>query len=92
MESVIRGVLYSVTERKGKEKTENKLLDEIENVKMKLDTAASHFESESDPDLVEAIVYEMKSLSARYRYLLREAKSAGITKDVGNTMEHAAHN
>lgn len=89
MENVIRGVFYSVTEKRAKENTEDKIIKEIESIRTRLYTAASHFDNESDPDLVEAIIYEMKSLTARYRYLLREAKNAGITRDVLNTVEHS---
>ena len=33
---------------------------------------------ESDSDLIEACIYEMESLRARYRYLLRTAKNRGV--------------
>ena len=33
---------------------------------------------ENDSDLIEACIYEMESLRARYRYLLRQAKAGGI--------------
>jgi hypothetical protein len=58
-----------------------KLLLEIEAVKRGLDAVAGRFEFQSDPDLVEACIYEMQALAARYRYLTREARRNGITKD-----------
>ena len=33
------------------------------------------FEMESDPDLIEAYIYETQALRARYRYLLKIARS-----------------
>ncbi|NMA79686.1 MAG: DUF2508 family protein [Clostridiales bacterium] len=35
----------------------------------------------SDADLIEAIVYEGMALKARYRYLLRQAKSIGVCRE-----------
>lgn len=43
-----------------------------------IDAAQSRFEQEADPDLIEAAIYEMQSLRAKYRYLLRTARSQGI--------------
>ena len=37
------------------------------------------FEMESDPELIEAYIYEQKALAARYRYLLKIAKEQGHT-------------
>ena len=34
---------------------------------------------ESDSDLIEACIYEMEALRARYRYLLKAAREQGIT-------------
>jgi len=39
--------------------------------------AQTCFEMESDPDMIEAYIYEQKALSARYRYLLKTAKEQG---------------
>jgi hypothetical protein len=91
VEGAIVGAFDSVINKRSKADTNNNLLEEIENVKMRLDTAASHFESQSDPDLIEASIYEMKSLSARYRYLMREAKRTGVTKSINNILEHTGH-
>lgn len=88
MDSAIVGVFQFVTSHKSKEETENRLLNEIETVRLRLETVAAHFECQSDPDLVEACIYEMKSLSARYRFLLREAKKLGITGDSNQSLKH----
>jgi len=34
---------------------------------------------ESDSDLIEACIYEMEALRARYRYLLKAAREQGLT-------------
>ena len=44
-----------------------------------IDAAQSRFQQESDPDLIEAAIYELQSLRAKYRYLLRMARNEGIT-------------
>ncbi len=44
-----------------------------------MDAAQSRFEQETDPDLVEAGIFELQSLRAKYRYLLRVARSEGIS-------------
>lgn len=91
MEGAIVGAFESVLNKKGKVGTKNNLIEEMETVRTKLETATSHFESQSDPDLIEASIYEMKSLSARYRYLLREARQEGITKSMSDILEHTGH-
>lgn len=91
MDGAIAGVFQMVTNRKCKENrenTESKLIAEIETVRQSLETVAAHFESQSDPDLIEACIYETKSLSARYRYLLREAKEVGITRKTSSSLKH----
>ncbi|HEX2939391.1 MAG TPA: DUF2508 family protein [Ruminiclostridium sp.] len=88
MESAFSGVLEAVLNKRNKPELKVSLLEEIELIKLRLETVSSHFESQSDPDLVEACIYEMKSLSARYRYLLKEARSQGLTKNMDNILEH----
>jgi len=91
MDGVISGVFQLV--KSGKENVDDgkNLLWEIETVRESLETVSAHFEYQSDPDLVEACIYEMKSLSARYRYLIREAKKLGITKNISCSLEHSSH-
>ena len=55
------------------------LLTAIRDVCRLLDNAKLRFEMESDSDLIEACIYEMEALRARYRYLLRMARLQGIT-------------
>lgn len=91
MDSTIVGVLNLVTSKKGNTDIEKSLLIEIEAVRQNLETVAAHFEYQNDPDLIEACIYETKALTARYSYLIREAKKLGITKNVGCNLEHTTH-
>ncbi len=51
------------------------LLQEIESVKQSLETVNSNFENVSDPDLIDSYIYEMKAISFRYKYLLRQMQN-----------------
>lgn len=57
----------------------NQILEEIRNVCLEMEVVGSRFEIESDNDLIDACIYELEALRARYRYLLRIAKQEGIT-------------
>ena len=37
------------------------------------------FQMETDPELIESLIYEQKALRARYRYLLKTARQTGQT-------------
>lgn len=50
----------------------------IREVCARMNAAQSRFEQETDPDLVEAAIYELQSLRAQYRYLLRIAREEGV--------------
>jgi hypothetical protein len=78
MEGVITGVFHNVFKPKVIENSGSLLLSEIEAVRNGLTSVTARFEFQSDPDLVESCIYEMQALTARYRYLLREARRLGI--------------
>lgn len=62
-----------------------RLLEDIREVARQLEFAKAKFEFESDGDLIEATIYEMESLNARYRYLIKLAKSRQIkSEDIGS--------
>lgn len=52
------------------------LLQEINLTKLELETAYSHFENAIDPDLVSSCIYRINSIQERYKYLLKQLKSA----------------
>lgn len=49
----------------------DKLLEEIRLVKLQIQNATTRFEQTADADLVEAAIYELQALRARYRYLVK---------------------
>ncbi len=51
----------------------------IRDVCAAIDAVQSRFQMENDPDLVEGCIFELESLRAQYRYLLRTARQQGIT-------------
>ena len=55
------------------------IIDAIREVCALMDAAQNRFEQETDDDLIEAAIYEQQSLRAKYRYLLRLARSQGVT-------------
>ena len=60
------------------EESTNEVITAIRDVCIRLQNANTRFEMERDSDLIEACIYEIESLRARYRYLLRIAKKQGI--------------
>ena len=55
------------------------LLAEIREVCRQMQSANSRFANENDNDLVDACIYEMEALNARYRFLIKRAREVGIT-------------
>ena len=51
----------------------------IREVCAAIDAVQSRFQMETDPDLIEGCIFELESLRAQYRYLLRTARQSGIT-------------
>lgn len=81
MEKKIRLLSAEKLRAKETETPEQKLLNEIREVCRKIETAYENFGYEQDDDLVEASIYEIEALKARYRYLLRLAKSQNVTSE-----------
>lgn len=54
------------------------LVMQIRDTSQKLESAYSRFENELNEDLLDSIIYEIQSLKALYRYLLKRAKECGI--------------
>ena len=70
-------------------KKETPILDEIRSTVSMIHAMQQWFNTESDADLIEACVFQLESLEARYRYLLRMAKDRGLYHDAltGDTAE-----
>ena len=54
------------------------LLRQIRETSDRLNAAHNRFENESDEDLLDSVIYEIQSLKALYRYLLKKAKEEGL--------------
>ncbi len=54
------------------------ILLQIRDTSQRLQSAYSRFENESNEDLLDSIIYEIQSLKALYRYLIKQAKEKGI--------------
>lgn len=52
------------------------LLDELAEIKQRLDTARSHFDFDTDFDLVEADIFRISELEARYGHKLKQIKAS----------------
>lgn len=91
MDSAIAGVFPFAFPKQRKENGEKSILKEIEAVRMELASCAARYEFLKDPDLVEACIYEMKSLTAKHRYLLREAKRNGVRAQGNISLAHTEH-
>lgn len=63
---------------------DTKLLSDIREIELQIKAANQRFEAADDNDLVEASIYEIKALDAKYRYLIKLAKSKKMkSTDVG---------
>lgn len=89
MEGVIAGFLETAVHfrRTVVENTHDQLLAEIEAVKSRLECVSARFDQQSDPDLLEECIYEMQALTARYRYLTREARRKGVTRHLAASLQ-----
>ena len=50
------------------------ILGQIRRTKNKLEAAHRKFDVTEDDDLIEAVIFEIRSLTAQYRYLLKITK------------------
>lgn len=53
---------------------DEKLISEIKELKKELDLARRHFDFQVNFDLIDADIYHINSLEARYSYLIKIAK------------------
>ncbi|MDR1734094.1 MAG: YaaL family protein [Oscillospiraceae bacterium] len=54
------------------------LIEEIRDCCRQMDNVVSLFELESDDDLIEAAIYQMNALKARYAYLTKQARERNM--------------
>ncbi len=72
------GIVRKAEEKSGASLRDQQLIDDISDIKMKLNSAHSRFDYALDDELVESTIYEIESLESRYGYLLKQAKTRGI--------------
>lgn len=64
---------------KKQEKPENtQIIDELNRVEEQLRKNELLFNMSEDAEIIEAIIYERRSLQSRYTFLIRQAKEKGI--------------
>ena len=73
----LKSFYYNVI-KKPVSRTDDSLVIQIRETSQKLESAYSRFENELNEDLLDSIIYEIQSLKALYRYLLKRAKECGI--------------
>lgn len=66
-------ILHSLLKTK-KEDPEQQLRERIVDLRREIDTARNAFEYQCDNDLIDANIFELNSLMAKYKYLIRLAK------------------
>ena len=57
----------------------DEITNEIANILDRLGVVEAALSLETDEDLIDAGIYEMKSLNCRYTYFLKQAKKLGIS-------------
>lgn len=71
----VLGLKKEVASREQSERLE--LMDGLERTRIQIQQAYLQFDAVKDPDLIESSVFEIKSLQAKYAYLLRRVKALG---------------
>ena len=54
------------------------ILTQLRETSTRLESAYSRFENECNEDLLDSVIYEIQSLKALYRYLIKKAKENGL--------------
>lgn len=72
-------MMKSKETKKNNEQTE--IIEELEGLKNRIDANETLFNLVSDEEMIDAMIYEQKSLQSRYAYLLKIAKEKGIKID-----------
>lgn len=87
MEGILKGKVREFATAVGHKETDagdaksREISEALQLICDKIEKNEESFNLISDADLIEAIVYEGMALKARYRYLLRQAKSIGLCRE-----------
>ena len=71
-------IFYYEMIRKPVQRPADSLVEQIRETSQRLKNAYSRFENENNEDLLDSIIYEIQSLKALYRYLIKQAKETGL--------------
>jgi phosphoribosyl-ATP pyrophosphohydrolase len=74
----ITAYLQKKEQDSNREQYRKQLLKDIDRITKRLSEAENLFNLAADDDLIEAVIYEEKSLQARYAYLLKLARQDNI--------------
>lgn len=74
-------IIDRIYKRKSTDEEKENLLNEIHLLSDRLERAYERFELECDTDLVDATIFEIEAIKARYRYLLSIAKQQNLKAD-----------
>ena len=66
-----------------REEERRQLLEGMRETRNQLNHAYAQFNVYSDPDLVDACVYEINALQSRYSYYVRQVKQLEAQEDAG---------
>ncbi len=72
--------LFDLTSADTEQQMQQDLLAELGNALGSMRAARSAYREATDPDLIEALIFEMKSAEAKYNLLLKKAKDVGLTQ------------
>lgn len=63
------------------EEERRQLMEGMKQTRNQLNFAYAQFNAYSDPDLVDACVYEINALQSRYSYFVRQVKQLGAARE-----------
>ena len=84
MEGILKGASRSAStaalrrEAEAEKQKARQLVAEVRQTREALENLQKAFNLVSDPDLIEAVIYEELAMGARYRHLMKLARTAGI--------------
>jgi hypothetical protein len=54
------------------------IIENIEKIKVALNSVYSKLDIVTEPELIDSYIYELKAIQLKYQYLLQQAKELGI--------------
>ena len=81
------GTYMLINKEKGKaDREQTEIIRELELIQNRIDANETMFNLASDEEIIDAMIYEQKSLHSRYAYLLKVAKEKGIRIDFSDRL------